>query len=120
MNRSGIAVRDAVRRYEDVDNILVVHDDLDLDAGVIRIRKTGSSGGHNGIQSVIDYLGTKDFIRLKIGIGRSDRISPEKYVLRPFAKKENKIMEEVVVKAVDAIPVILTKGTSYAQNRFHG
>ncbi len=119
MNRSGIAVRDAVRRHDDIDSILVVHDDIDLETGVVRIRKSGSSGGHNGIESIINILGTKDFIRLKIGIGRSDRIPPEKYVLRAFNKQERTVMEEAVEKAADAVPVILNEGISCAQNKFH-
>ena len=119
MNRSGIAVRDALRKYEEIDNILVVHDDLDLETGVIRIRKTGSSGGHNGIGSIIERLGTRDFIRLRIGIGRSDRIPAERYVLRPFSKQQRPAMQEAVEKAVDAIEIILNKGISQAQNIFN-
>ncbi len=119
MNRSGIAVREAVRKYEGIDNILVVHDDLDLETGVLRIKKAGSSGGHNGIQSIIDILNSKDFIRVKIGIGRSDRMSPERYVLRRFNRQERPVIEESVERAVDAIREILTKGVSSAQNRFH-
>jgi PTH1 family peptidyl-tRNA hydrolase len=119
MNKSGVAVMDAIRKYEDIENLLVVHDDLDLDIGIIRIRKTGSSGGHRGVESIINMTGTKDFIRLKIGIGRSNRIPSEEYVLRAFLKKEIPIMEEVVVKAVESIPVIIHKGVSHAQNRLH-
>ena len=119
MNKSGVAVRDAIKRFDEADNILVVHDDIDLDPGVIRIRKTGSSGGHRGIESIIGSLGSKDFIRLKIGIGRSDRIPAERYVLSAFKKKERQVVEEAVEKAADAIPTILDKGISCAQNRFH-
>ncbi len=119
MNKSGTAVRDATRRFEEAKKILVVHDDLDLDLGVMRIRKTGSSGGHRGIESIIESLSTKDFIRLKIGIGRSDSIPPERYVLRNFNKQERAIIAEAVEKATDAVQVIINKGISYAQNRFH-
>lgn len=119
MNKSGVAVRDAIKRFDEADNILVVHDDIDLDTGVIRIRKTGSSGGHRGIESIIGSLGSKDFIRLKIGIGRSDRIPAERYVLSTFKKKERQVVKEAVEKAADAIPIILDKGISCAQNRFH-
>ncbi|NOZ69805.1 MAG: aminoacyl-tRNA hydrolase [Deferribacteres bacterium] len=118
MNRSGIAVKDAAKRY-DTDGILVVHDDIDLPAGVVRIRKSGSSGGHNGIESIINALGTRDFIRVKVGIGRSDRIPPEQYVLRPFNRQELEVMEEAVEKAAEAVTVVLNKGVSYAQNIFH-
>ncbi|MEW6600755.1 MAG: aminoacyl-tRNA hydrolase [Nitrospirota bacterium] len=119
MNRSGNAVWDALRMHEEIDNILVIHDDLDLEAGAIRIRKTGSSGGHNGVQSIIDRLGSQDFMRLKIGIGRPNRGPAEKYVLRRFNKQERPMMEEAVETAVDAVQEILTKGVNSAQNKFH-
>jgi len=119
MNRSGDAVWEAIRMYEDIDNILVVHDDLDLETGVIRIRKAGSSGGHNGVQSIIDRLGSQDFIRIKIGIGRPNRGPAEKYVLRRFNKQERPVMEEAVERAADAVQEILAKGVTSAQNRFH-
>ncbi len=119
MNRSGIAVRDALFKFDEIENFLVVHDDLDLDPGIIRIRKTGSAGGHNGIQSIIDFLNSKDFIRIKIGIGRSERIYPEKYVLRPFNKKEKPLIDEAIETAADAVQEILARGVSSAQNKFH-
>jgi len=119
MNRSGAAVREALFKFDEIENLLVIHDDLDLDTGVIRIRKTGSSGGHNGIQSIIDCLNSKDFLRLKIGIGRSARISPERYVLREFNKQEKPVIDESVENAVDAIRVIISEGIASAQSRFH-
>ncbi len=118
MNRSGIAVKEAAGRY-DTDGILVVHDDMDLPAGVVRIRKSGSSGGHNGIESIINALGTRDFIRVKVGIGRPDRTPPEKYVLRPLSRQELTVMEEAVEKAAEAVTVALNRGVSCAQNMFH-
>jgi PTH1 family peptidyl-tRNA hydrolase len=119
MNRSGIAVWDAIRKYEEIDNVLIVHDDLDLETGLVRIKKTGSSGGHNGIQSIIEMLGSKDFIRVKVGIGRPMRGPAEKYVLRRFNKQERPVIEEAVETAADAIREILTKGVTSAQNKFH-
>jgi PTH1 family peptidyl-tRNA hydrolase len=119
MNRSGIAVRDALFKFDEIENFLIIHDDLDLDPGIIRIRKTGSAGGHNGIQSIIDFLNSKDFIRIKIGIGRSERIYPEKYVLKPFNKKEKPLIDEAVETAADAVQEILARGVSSAQNKFH-
>ncbi len=115
MNRSGIAVRDAMQKYADIDNLIVVHDDLDLNTGILRIKRNGSAGGHRGIESVIEAVGTRDFLRVKIGIGRSDRILAEDYVLAPFPRREQKTIE----KAVNVIVTILTKGVSYAQNEFH-
>jgi PTH1 family peptidyl-tRNA hydrolase len=119
MNRSGIAVRDVLNRYENIAGILVVHDDIDLEPGVIRIKKSGSSGGHKGIESIIEALGTKDFIRLRIGVGRSDRIAVEEYVLRNFLRRERPVIEEAVERAVEAIQLIINKGVSYAQNIYH-
>lgn len=119
MNRSGFAVREALFKFDDVENLLVIHDDLDLDPGVIRIKKTGSSGGHNGIQSIIDCLNSNDFFRVKIGIGRSPRISPERYVLRDFSKQEKPLIDEAVENAVDAIGILISKDITTAQSRFH-
>ncbi len=119
MNRSGIAVRDAIQKYADIDNVIVIHDDLDLNTGILRIKKSGSAGGHRGIESVIEAIGTRDFLRVKIGIGRSDRILAEDYVLAPFPKSEQPQVKKTIEKAVNAIVTILTKGVSYAQNEFH-
>jgi PTH1 family peptidyl-tRNA hydrolase len=119
MNMGGIAVKEALKKYPAVEKIIVIHDDIDLATGVIRIKKTGSSGGHRGIESIIESLGTKDFIRLKIGIGRSKRIPPDEYVLKPFYKKEIELVEEAVRNASEAVSVILNKGIGFAQNKFH-
>lgn len=119
MNKSGIAVRNAVWKNEDIEDVIIVHDDLDLEPGIIRIRKNGSSGGHNGIQSIIDFLNSKDFIRVKIGIGRPKRGSAERYVLKNFNKQERPLIEEAIEEAADAVMAIISKGVSYAQNKFH-
>lgn len=119
MNRSGNAVWEALRMHEEIENILVVHDDLDLETGVIRIKTAGSSGGHNGVQSIIDRLGSQDFIRLKIGIGRPSRGPAEKYVLHRFNKQERPVMEEAVARAADAVQEVLASGVTCAQNMFH-
>ncbi len=121
MNRSGYAIRAASDRFKDkdIDNLLVVHDDLDLGLGVIRIKRDGSSGGHRGVESIIKILGTKDFIRLRMGIGRSQRLSPERYVLSPFPKREESTLERTIEEAILAVSTILSRGISYAQNIFH-
>ena len=119
MNRSGIAVAEALRRQGDIDNILVVHDDIDLDTGTIKIRKAGSSGGHKGVASIIETLGTHDFVRIKIGIGRPDRIPVEQYVLKNFTKRERTPIAESIVKAAEAVSIIMNRGVTHAQNIFH-
>lgn len=119
MNRSGTAVREAIKQHEDTGNLIVIHDELDLDPGIIRIKKGGSSGGHRGIESIIETLGTKDFLRLRIGIGRSQRVPPEVYVLKNFSKSEAKMVKESIDTAVNALIAVISKGLSYAQNEFH-
>lgn len=119
MNKSGVAVREILFKFDEIEDLIIVHDDLDLETGMIRIKKKGSSGGHRGIQSIIDCLNSKDFLRLKIGIGRSTRMSAERYVLKPFNKQQRPVVEEAVEKSVDAIAAVLSNGLSYAQNKFH-
>ncbi|GBE03860.1 peptidyl-tRNA hydrolase [bacterium BMS3Abin09] len=119
MNLSGEAVMAAVRKNEDLEGVLIVHDDLDLEPGIVKIKKSGSAGGHNGIQSIIDRLGSRDFPRVKVGIGRPERMPVERYVLRPFAKKEKPVIEEAIETAADAVADIITKGVTYAQNKYH-
>jgi PTH1 family peptidyl-tRNA hydrolase len=119
MNRSGTAVRDAIRKYKDIDNFIVIHDDLDLNTSILRIKRNGSAGGHKGIESVIEAISTKNFLRLKVGIGHPERIPAEEYVLKPFTRKERPIIKKSVENAVDAIVMILDKGISRAQNKFH-
>lgn len=119
MNRSGEAVMAAIRNHEDLEGILVVHDDLDIEPGAIKIKKSGSSGGHNGIQSIIDRLGSRDFPRIKVGIGRPERMPVERYVLKPFAKQEKPHIDEALETSADAVEDIIEKGVSYAQNKYH-
>ncbi|MCK4553938.1 aminoacyl-tRNA hydrolase [Candidatus Parcubacteria bacterium] len=105
MNNSGQAVKAIVDYYKiDLENIIVIHDDLDIPLGEYKISKNKNSGGHKGVQSIIDYLGTKDFTRTRIGIGVQDlscKIPTEKFVLEKFSGKEMGIVEEVIEKIVN-------------------
>ena len=102
MNLSGEAVRLVVDYYKiDINDILIIHDDLDLPTGKIRLRQTGSSGGHNGIKSIIANLKTQDFKRVKIGIDKSDNVID--YVLGDFSKREKDILLESLNKANDIV-----------------
>src|SRR4030042_865079 len=104
MNNSGVAVKDLLGRFNiPPRNLVVVHDDLDMELGKIRIRRKGSSGGHKGIESIIQKLSSKDFPRLKIGIGREGDITPEDYVLSKFRKNELPLIKSAVEKASDAV-----------------
>ena len=120
MNRSGPAVKKVLDKFPATpENLILVQDDLDLDTGRIKIRKKGSSGGHNGIESVIQHIGTNSFIRIKIGIGRNPDVPAEGYVLSKFTKQEQPLIKEAAARAVDAIHCIIADGVDRAMNRFN-
>lgn len=107
MNNSGLAVGLLVRKYHLTPaDILVVYDDIDMELGKLRWRSSGSSGGHHGMQSIINVLGTNEIARLKIGIGRSDYVSPDKYVLGKFSSEE---LAQIKINLKAAIKLIKTK-----------
>jgi PTH1 family peptidyl-tRNA hydrolase len=121
MNLSG----KAVRRVAYLCNVpparvLVIYDDLDLPLGSIRLRPKGGAGGHQGVASVIAHLHTRDFPRLRIGIGRPPgQMPPESYVLRDFRDDEKSIMEQTYQQAVESVRVVLRDGINAAMNQFN-
>ncbi|MBI4691674.1 MAG: aminoacyl-tRNA hydrolase [Nitrospirae bacterium] len=120
MNNSGLVVRDAIRRFNILsENLIVIHDDLDMNTGKLKIKKNGSSGGHRGIESIIQNIGTKEFIRIKIGIGREIGISPEDYVLKKFRREEVPVIKDSIKQAVAAVITIISEGTAKAMNKFN-
>lgn len=120
MNMSGPVVRNLCRKYSvEAANLVVIHDDLDMETGRLRIRKTGSSGGHKGIESIIQSIGSRDFVRIKIGIGREHGVSAEEYVLAKFAKPEMVLMKDAIERAADAVSAIVSEGVDKAMNRFN-
>ncbi|HEX7065158.1 MAG TPA: aminoacyl-tRNA hydrolase [Bacillales bacterium] len=105
MNASGEAVRPLLDYYNAAaDDLVVVYDDLDLPAGKIRLRQKGGTGGHNGMKSIVAHLGTKEFKRIRIGIGRpeSPGIGVIDYVLKPFSKKEKPAVSESIDRAAES------------------
>jgi len=118
MNRSGYAVAALVRFYRvQLDRVLVVYDDLDLPLGALRVRPSGGSGGHRGMASIIEQLGSRDFARLRIGIGRPPgRMDPADYVLQDFSKAEEPLVEEVLDMAVATIETWLAEGIDTAMS----
>lgn len=118
MNDSGSAVGRLARKHGvPPENIIVVCDDIDLPLGAIRIRRKGSSGGHKGMQSIIDHLHSSEFPRIRIGIGRSgDAID---HVLSRFSRSERAIIDETLQSAADAIEMILGQGIEAAMNAFN-
>ncbi len=102
------------------DDLVIVHDDLDLEPGRLRIRPTGGSGGHNGIKSVIEALGTPNFVRLKIGIGRpAPGQDSADYVLEDVGTDERAVYEPCLERAVDALEVLLHRDVATAMNQFN-
>lgn len=122
MNLSGQSVQGLAHFYKiPLENLLVAHDDLDIPFGTIRIRPTGGPGGQRGMASTIEKLGTKDFPRLRLGIGRPPgRMDPKDYVLQDFSKDDSKLLPEVLDRATDAALTFVTDGLNKAMNKFNG
>lgn len=118
MNQSGKSIKACVDFYHlKAENILIIHDDLDLPVGRIKVTKNGGAGGHKGVLSIIDHLGSNGFNRLKIGIGRpryGEAI--EDYVLGTFYKEEEEIIEKVIQTGVHACKLFISKGPEAAMN----
>jgi PTH1 family peptidyl-tRNA hydrolase len=118
MNASGIAVREVCDYYSiDVENVLIVHDDIDLDFGRIKIKCDGGDGGHKGVHSIIEALGNNNFGRIRIGISRDANIA--RHVLSGFTKNEKALMVETIKCSVEAIKSILVDGYEKTMNRFN-
>jgi PTH1 family peptidyl-tRNA hydrolase len=121
MNRSGIAVRGLRDALEcQAEEILVCYDELALPLGRIRLRPSGSHGGHNGVRSIIDRLGTTGFPRLRVGIGPDGEVQDgADFVLSPFRRKERPIADEAVVRAAEAVECAVTEDLLSAMNRYN-
>lgn len=121
MNVSGGPVAGLLRYFSvPAAELVVVHDDLDLGFGVIRLKRGGGEGGHNGLRSITASIGTRDYLRARFGIGRPPgRQDPADFVLKRFSAAERKDVEFAVDLAADAIEALLHEGLEPAQNRFH-
>lgn len=121
MNLSGHAVKKAAVEFElDAEGFIVVHDDLDLEFGTLRIKEGGGHGGHNGIRSIKEELDTGEFIRLKIGIGRPpEGVEITDHVLGHFSQVQTPEVEEIISKCVEAVKTIIIESPSGAMQRFH-
>jgi peptidyl-tRNA hydrolase, PTH1 family len=131
MNRSGIAAQAILRLYQmSPEQMIVVYDDLDLEVGRLRIRKKGGHGGHKGIKSCMEWVGTSDFVRMRLGIGRPEPDTPAtpedagrnqivEYVLQPFQQDELPVIHEVLERAVEAIQLIVADQIETAMNQYN-
>ena len=120
MNLSGESLQEVVNFYKvEPENLIVIYDDIDLELGTLRIRKAGSAGTHNGMRSVVQHLNSKDFPRIRIGMGGPGKRDLVDFVIGGFTKDEKGPLEETVTKAVEAIECIVEKDTDMAMNRFN-
>ena len=122
MNLSGRAVSRILAYFKlTPEALVVVHDDLDVPLGRLKIVERGGPGGHRGILSIINALDTEEFIRVKLGIGRPPpEFPPENYVLSPFAREEEETAAALVERGAQAVDCLIREGLQAAQNRFHG
>ena len=122
MNLSGQSVQGLIHFYKlPLANVLIAHDDLDIPFGTILVRPGGGPGGQRGMASTIEQLGTKDFPRLRIGIGRPPgRMDPSAYVLQDFTRDEMKILSEILDRAADAALEFVVNGLDKAMNKYNG
>lgn len=121
MNLSGQSIQGLARFYKlPLENMIVAHDDLDLPFGTVRIRPGGGPGGQKGVKSAIERLGTKDFRRLRIGIGRPPgRMDPAAYVLQDFAQGNLTLLSEILDHAADAVLTFVSDGLDAAMNKYN-
>jgi PTH1 family peptidyl-tRNA hydrolase len=122
MNESGKAVKNSLRTYHlGPDNLIVIHDDIDLPLGKIRIVKNRGAAGHKGVGSIIKELRTKNFVRFRVGVcpKTGKPRNPEKFVLQNFHKEEEKIIKEIIKKTAEAIEFFLKEGLGKVMNKYN-
>lgn len=122
MNLSGESVREVIDYYkvDEKEELIVIFDDISLDVGKIRIRKKGSAGGHNGIKNIIAHLGHDTFRRIKMGVGDKPKgYDLADYVLGHFSAEDNRLMQESIERAVEAVTVIMSDGPDKAMNLYN-
>ncbi|MDP2268723.1 MAG: aminoacyl-tRNA hydrolase [Deltaproteobacteria bacterium] len=122
MNLSGVALEKLLAYYRtDIEDLLVIHDDLDLPFQIVRLKKGGGGGGHKGLASIIEHLGNSDFFRVRIGIGKPARKGMvESYVLSPFTAAEQKELPNIITAAGDAAREIVENGIESAMRIYNG
>jgi peptidyl-tRNA hydrolase, PTH1 family len=127
MNLSGLSVAALIQELEiSPEDVIVLYDELALPLGTIRIRERGSANGHNGVKSISGVLGTEEWLRIRIGVGkptladgREIKAGGKDYLLSPMRKQELVLLDEVLDRVKDAVEVVLTEGVSAAMNRFN-
>lgn len=121
MNVSGVAVQAVAAFYKvQPQQLIVCHDDLDVDLGQLRVKRGGGHGGHNGLKDIDRAFGTSEYLRLRIGIGRPPlRMDPSKFVLARFGSQERDVVDGAMARSLEALVALTTDGLDATQNRFH-
>lgn len=121
MNTSGGPVSSLLKYYDlDVDNLVVIHDEIDLPFGAVKLKRGGGEGGHNGLRDITKALGTKDYVRVRVGVGRPPgRMDTADYVLKRFSGSESKELPLLISEAADAVEMLTEKGLIDTQQYFH-
>lgn len=121
MNLSGKPIAELMKFFNiGPENLIVVHDELDIEFDTLRLKRGGGEGGHNGLKSTSQAIGTKDYLRVRVGVGRPPgRMSAADYVLRPFNSTEQKILALHIDRAADAVESLINHGLTATQNQFH-
>nr|WP_228046216.1 aminoacyl-tRNA hydrolase [Saccharopolyspora sp. HNM0983] len=121
MNLSGSPVAGAAKFFKVApESVIVIHDELDLPFGTVRLKRGGGENGHNGLRSISKSLGTRDYVRVRFGVDRPPgRMDPADYVLKDFSTVERKELEFFIDRCADAVEALATEGLEAAQNRFH-
>jgi PTH1 family peptidyl-tRNA hydrolase len=122
MNLSGLSVRELVAEHqvEVKSDLIVIYDELDLPFGTMRIKQRGGTAGHNGMESILGALGTDEFLRIRLGIAPDHKVGDgAKYVLTPFRKAQDAVVDEMIENAAQAVEIILKEGPAAAMNKFN-
>ncbi len=121
MNLSGESVGPLLSYFRlDMDSLIVIHDDLDIDLGRMKLARAAGHGGHNGVRSIIETLGSNDFTRVRVGVGRPpEGLDGANYVLSPFMEEETSMVAESLKRAADAVEAIIAEGLARAQQKYH-
>ncbi len=120
MNNAGSAVAAVLSNYKEIESIIIIHDDLDIEFGKIKLKANGGTAGHNGLKSIVEAIGNPDFDRLRIGIGRPPgRKKPSIFVLEDFPKNDKEELEFIKIDAVRALKDYIEHGIGFAMNKYN-
>lgn len=121
MNRSGKTIQYVLKKHPKLtpQNFIIVHDEVDIEFGKVKVSQNATSAGHNGVASIISALGSKDFTRIRVGVGKSNTIPTEKFVLQKFTPDEQEQLPTLLEKAAKATHAVITQPISEVQNKFH-